>query len=246
MKHLAILLVLAAAGCDGTYPSDGPGWPPDGGTDAGAWDAAPGEDAGSDAAAGDAATDSGADGDTDTDADGDVDGDTDTDSDAGIVADAGPDGAPDGDPGPDTDTDADCFWEDGARCWAAPAPTLLDHADATAYCSALGSGWRLPTIDELRWALATPCDDGCALSDPLWLDEADAEDCTGCAPWDGPTGGCYWPAAFGDGCGFGDVRSGSIRTDVLGQRWTINYITTAILAYGDAIGARVICVRGID
>ena len=210
-----------------------------------------GPDGGSDTDTGENG-DGGADSDSDTDADADADGDTDSDSDTEFPNDSGPDSSGDADTDADTDTDADsdsdepvpCFASEGL-CWALePASELLTHEGALEYCGALGAGWRLPTVNELRWGLAAGVpDDGCEVFDSSCLAEWCAEDCTGGPAWEGPAEGCYWPLELGSECGGAVERSSSPRTDVVGYHWGVNFITGSVVDLGDAAPDRVRCVR---
>jgi hypothetical protein len=161
--------------------------------------------------------------DTDTDTDTDMDTDTDTDTDAGAGAGAGCTGT-----GVWYDPDNNLCWQDPpsatAMNWhvAAGVYHVDNNSEGFSYCSALGSGWRLPTISELRslvrkgddaecytieWNMAWPqaeagycrVSDSCLTYDPCY--ETSKCNPPACGPLMGPgVIGCYWHPALGGLC----------------------------------------------
>ncbi len=116
-----------------------------------------------------------------------------------------PDGdEPDGDSIDGDSTDGDTIevgtWLDsttGLTWQNPPAAEGMRLANARTYCSQLGTGWRLPIIDELRSLVrgctSTQADGLCTINDECILDYCDYTDCTGCSDESGPASGCYWP-----------------------------------------------------
>ena len=138
---------------------------------------------------------------------------------------------------------------------ATGGPMTLD--DAVSHCESLeldGTGWRLPTISELR-TLVRDCEslstwgecqvssicDACGVAEQCldhscWSDEY-------CDPDSCPDEGCYWPAEFYySRCG--RYVSSSLILDNPGYAWTIlfNYgrLSSVNVTYPDS---RAICVR---
>jgi hypothetical protein len=181
--NLTLIAVLCEMGCadstGGTHPSDS-----DTDTD----------------------TDTDIDSDSDSDTDTDTDLDTDTDSDTDSDSDTSYGGCDDidtdfdaGTPGEWADPDSGLIWQnppygEGA-CWDA----------AVEYCEALGNGWRLPNINELR-SLIRGCPQNelggeCGLSDPDCLDGSCTDGCVVCESLQGPgNSGCYWDAELRGSC----------------------------------------------
>jgi hypothetical protein len=126
-------------------------------------------------------------------------------------------------------------WTDAATalCWHTDSiDDQMTQRDAQLYCQALVdglSGWRLPTIDELK-AQVTGCTqtDACTVSDPACLDSTCAPNdtshpCWGCESLAGPgPAGCYWQVAFGTTC-LEPVVSGTPVSDDSFNYWTVRF-----------------------
>ena len=152
----------------------------------------------------DADTDSDTDADTDADSDSDTETETETESSSetgseiDTPTDTDTDTETESETDSETETEVDCdAWYDGADlCWQdPPSPTTMGLAASFSYCTSLGVGWRLPTIDELL-GLVEGCDQSaCELSDPSCLDATCDDACTLCDGFMGPgEDGCYWNA----------------------------------------------------
>lgn len=131
----------------------------------------------------------------DNDSSMDLDADSDTDSDSDGDADS------DGDSDSDADADGDCDgWFDAEEnlCWENPVQHNVWWSDAAVYCSNLGSGWRLPTIDELL-TIVRGCQtvSDCGVSDSCTAVSCRNANCDGCT-CQTTEQGCYLPTAFGD------------------------------------------------
>ncbi len=96
-------------------------------------------------------------------------------------------------------------WHDPATdlCWENPPNgTTMPFAEAESYCSSLGSGWGLPSIDEIR-TIVFQCDTiesggACGLTSTCTTWSCSQSNCNGCGGV-GPTDGCYWsPSLTGD------------------------------------------------
>jgi hypothetical protein len=84
----------------------------------------------------------------------------------------------------------------------------MDWESAIRYCRNLdlnGSGWRLPSIDELRSLIrgcpATETGGPCQITNTcLSFDTCETAECAGCQTDSGPAGGCYWPDGLQGRC----------------------------------------------
>jgi hypothetical protein len=167
-------------------------------------------------------------------------------ADAGTSTDGGSDGGAGG------------CWTDSATglAWTVPLNTLLmnNWVNAGAFCSGQShcgrTGWRLPTIDELRGVVrgcpATVPSGSCAIHDgsaySSWVNGA----CR-CAPDAGPgPAACYWDPILGTSCGQ-SVFSSSVVPDLTGFVWSIDYrygLVHAVLQYDSSnVGNFVTCVQ---
>jgi len=203
-------------------------------------------------------TDTDADGDTDTDADGDTDtdadGDTDTDADGDTDTDADGDTDTDVDGDTDVDTDtgtgdpvyvdcsADYLDDSTSLCWEnPPSDATFTGGTADAHCAALGVGWRVPTVDELRTLITLPASPegdcalnvplgGCGVTDPDCLEPSCNESCGQCTYGLGPaTGGCYWPTSgFYGSCEGGRYLTSSAYGTSATARWAISFATCLV------------------
>lgn len=164
------------------------------------------------------------DSDSDTDTDTDSDSDSDTDSDTGVV-DAGP--------VPITCRDVDYKYldiqgteTDTNLCWDIRA-FRATYSDAVAQCAAMGQGWRVPTISELRKmpVVHIYCDlrDFCYVSD-----QCTAYECLGmgdCDPdFPDSTGLCrYRISMSGDCWHYDDGSSTPVTTIFTNYVWKMNF-----------------------
>jgi hypothetical protein len=145
-------------------------------------------------------------------------------------------------------------WVDDASqlCWHAGGITDgMTHRDAQLFCQALAgglSGWRLPTVDELK-AQVRGCSaiESCEVSDPDCLDSSCAPNdsshpCYGCEELAGPgPAGCYWQNAFGTAC-LERVVSGTEVSDGSGlEFWTVSFSTGGVA--DDFAAGAVLCVK---
>jgi len=113
-----------------------------------------------------------------------------------------------------TSPSAEETWTDPATglTWqVTPTGGIMNWALATAHCQDLvldGSGWRLPTIGELRTLIrgcpATQAGGSCNVEEKDCLAEAcRADSCQGCSIGEGPAdGGMYWPDEVEGECCF--------------------------------------------
>lgn len=145
---------------------------------------------------------------------------------------------------PMTDCTDGKYDPDSALCWEDPPSTdrmLWD--EAVRYCSKLGSGWRLPTINELRslfrsggyepcvpveWEMGwTGVPDGyCGVWDGClkYFSCFDKDVCftAGCGASQGPgSGGCYWDAALSGKCA--NLWSASVPPDKTNWAWHVSF-----------------------
>jgi len=91
-----------------------------------------------------------------------------------------------------------------------PTGGNLDWESAVIHCQTLeldGTGWRLPTIGELRTLFrgcpATETGGACGVADDCLSWDTDGcynVSCQGCELNAGPVGGCYWPEELGGSC----------------------------------------------
>jgi hypothetical protein len=138
-------------------------------------------------------------------------------------------------------------------------PTIQDH------CAALGSGWRIPTISELRTLVRNGDDDACYTLEwdmswasvpdgycSIWDDCMSWSDCwndacnpDGCGYEDGPgVGGMYWPAALSSGCDdTGSFWSASERTDDIFMALGLSFSYGRVVVSSKETGFCVRCVR---
>lgn len=88
-----------------------------------------------------------------------------------------------------------------------PTAGNMDWSSASKHCRTLlldGSGWRLPTVEELRSLIrgcASTADGGaCAATSTCITYDLCLSDCSGCDTSMGPSAGCYWPDELGGDC----------------------------------------------
>ncbi len=95
--------------------------------------------------------------------------------------------------------------------WQNPGPRgydVMTWPEAKTYCAELtlaGSGWRVPTIGELRSLIrgcaATQSGGSCKVTDSCLKGSCWNKACEGCDSHKGPaSGGCYWPKELSGNC----------------------------------------------
>jgi hypothetical protein len=197
----------------------------------------------------------------DTDTNTNMDTNTNPDSDTGTDTDADTDTSSGGcDETIDTDSETPGEWVDpnSVLIWQDPPYGKGSCWDtAVEYCEALGNGWRLPNINELR-SLIRGCPQNelggeCGLSDPDCLDVSCAEACEPCKPLVGPgLCGCYWDEELNGFClpspeySNGVYWSSSKDTTEGngGSRWVVDFSRASVDAYSTFSMNRAIrCVR---
>jgi hypothetical protein len=127
-----------------------------------------------------------------------------------------------------TDSSNNLCWQDPPAAstmnWFVAAGVYNDTYNDTTedYCGDLGSGWRLPTISELRSLVRSGTDTGCEVIEwdvswssvpagycRVWDSCLSSSDCyeyaecvpSACGTLEGPgAGGCYWDAALSGAC----------------------------------------------
>ncbi len=199
----------------------------------------------------DADSDSDVDSDVDADADSDSDSDSDSDTDTKI-ANTGSDGDSDSDIDSDVDSDSDsdsdsdtdtesenevCTeWFDTQTnlCWEKqPDSSQKGMAAAETYCSGLGSGWRVPTIDELRSIVSGSAytivgtGGSCGVYENCAKTSCfDIEECLSSKM----NTTCYWKVGLQGDCqwGSGEYGSSTFITGISGYMWVVRYGTGVI------------------
>ena len=182
-----------------------------------------------------------------TDTDSDTDTGTETDSETDTGSDTGDDAGTDTDSDTDTETSSDTdtdtgtscvgsgVWYDAASdlCWENP-PSIgyLWWASAGAYCSSLGTDWRLPTLDELR-SIVVGCPQTELGGDPC------TDGCDGCT-W--IPGSCYWPGALSGVCS-SYWSSDTMMYEGTPSAWLVYYATAAVNHSAQECTQLVRCVR---
>jgi hypothetical protein len=148
-------------------------------------------------------------------------------------------------------------WADmtSGLCWHTDSLSDgMTHRDAQLYCQALVgglSGWRLPTIDELK-AQVRGCaaTETCTVSDPGCLDSTCAPNdsshpCYGCEELAGPgPAGCYWQNAFGTTCLERTVSGIEVSDGSGTEHWTVAFSTGAV--QDDFSAGSVLCVKDAE
>lgn len=130
-----------------------------------------------------------------------------------------------------------------------PAADSMTWQEAIDYCDSLtqdgNSDWRLPTISELRSLIhgcpATEAGGSCGVTDGCLSDACCNNDCNGCAPGDGPNGGCYWPDGMQGTCGW--YWSSSERDDGSYNAWLVLFYYSYVSLSPKDYNYYVRCVR---
>jgi hypothetical protein len=149
------------------------------------------------------------------------------------------------------DTTTGLTWQNGSAVGASTAS--FGQGGAASYCTSLNwagyaSGWRLPTITELRSLIrgcpGTITGGSCNVTDN-GLDEVyDNSPCGGCGSLTGPgAGGAYWPAAITAAVGAYWSSVGD-ETDPTSNGWEVDFTTGEITYNSLTDNYSAICVRG--
>jgi hypothetical protein len=136
------------------------------------------------------------------------------------------------------------FWQRG---WGG----LQSWDNAKAYCESnqaglAGTGWRLPSISELRSLVIgcgfTATGGSCNITDGECLStECRDASCDGCPNGSGPTGGCYWDVNLQGDCVW--FWSSSLYASSQNGAWGVSFVN-GYVSYATVAGARgVRCVR---
>ena len=166
-------------------------------------------------------------------------GDDDVSGDDTSGDDSGSDDAGD-DSGDWYDSSSGLTWQGG------PSAFGMVWNDANIYCANLGSGWRLPTISELRGLIrgcsATQTGGSCGVTDSCRSDSACRDSsCQGCADGGGPASGCYWPSELSGDCV--TYWSSSLETDYGSAAWAVGFSAGMVNMYTSTNNFGVRCVR---
>jgi len=146
------------------------------------------------------------------------------------------------------------LWVDSATglVWQDP-PTAGSKAWQAAkdFCSAntaglSGSGWRLPTISEtrslVRGCTKTVTNGACGVTDSCLIVSCwSIAGCSGCDPWGGTAGGCYWDEDLGGDCGM--YWSSSPDGSNASNAWIQGYHDGGVVTGGKTLNNKVRCVR---
>jgi len=148
-----------------------------------------------------------------------------------------------------TDTTSGLAWQSGAA--VGTIPYLGENAQS--YCAGLTwageSGWRLPTITELRSLVrgcpATDAGDSCGVTNSCAQSNCWSNTCFGCTNYlGGPgPGGAYWPAELTGFVGASGYWSSTAVTDSPNALWVVNFFYGGVGNLSDIINGCVRCVR---
>jgi len=142
-----------------------------------------------------------------------------------------------------TDPVTDLEWQE------TPTGGAMSWDSAITHCQNLnleGTGWRLPTISELRSLIRgcpyTETGGSCGVTDSCLADSCRDTTCYGCIGGDGPADGCYWPDGMNGTCGW--YGSSSLREDDDSDAWFVNFEYACVLNDDiTTIGGNARCVR---
>ena len=140
--------------------------------------------------------------------------------------------------------------------WQVHSPGRMTQPEGETYCAGLGSGWRLPTITELRSIVRgcpavecsrdmTACgacginDDCVSYGPPSCRNDA----CDGCSWGGGGDNGCYWPSQLRGVCSF-YWSSSSVDNEEYFY-WHIDYSDAGVSNVSESSSLYVRCVREI-
>jgi hypothetical protein len=146
-------------------------------------------------------------------------------------------------------------WVDPATSltWQSPAAIeAMTWFVAETYCTDLGTGWRLPTISELRTLIqgcpASESQGTCPVTDKCSHHGCFDNTCYGCDQLSNPTnptgpgGGCYWQDGFGGSCD-SYWWSGTNTQDDANYAWSVNFTFGLVSAPYKMLAASVRCVQ---
>jgi uncharacterized protein (TIGR02145 family) len=110
--------------------------------------------------------------------------------------------------GPGSSSPGAATWTDsitGLEWQIDPAGETMGWDDARNHCAALGEGWRLPTVGELRSLIRgcskTGAGGSCTVTDRcLPWSRCRNDDCGGCDPRTGSDDACSWPSELQGTC----------------------------------------------
>jgi hypothetical protein len=150
---------------------------------------------------------------------------------------------------------------DGGLTWLDPSTNFVwqkwppaeakSWQSAVDYCTGLTlggmTGWRLPTISELRTIIrgcpATQTGGDCGVVDPGCLGPTCRTGaCEGCEGGKGPANGCYWDLSLAGSCGW--FWSSSPYDGGANSAWPIGFDYGRVLNNYKASSYDVRCVRG--
>jgi hypothetical protein len=143
-------------------------------------------------------------------------------------------------------------WKDpqsGLTWQVAPTGGMMQWEAAKSHCASLNlggsSGWRLPTISELRTLIrgcaATQTGGSCGVTDSCLNSSCGNRSCDGCNQGAGPDNGNYWPSQLA-----GDVKwywSSSAVADNGNFVWRVYFWRGWVSEYGGVNGGLARCVR---
>jgi len=146
-----------------------------------------------------------------------------------------------------TDATTGLMWQNGTDVGS----VSYDWADAKNYCANLSwagySGWRLPTISELRGLIrgckstvtggACPVTDSCASWSDCWNDTCDE-----CLQWEGPGPlEDYWPPAVSGNIAW--YWSSTVATDEVQMVWGVGFLEGLVDTGSEGFTYPTRCVR---
>jgi len=135
--------------------------------------------------------------------------------------------------------------------WQKTPATIDTWSNAITHCEGLdlaghATGWRLPTISELRTLIrgcpATVPGGSCGVTDGCLTAGCRDASCYECISSEGPADGCYWPGAGLEGpCSY--YWSSSAVEDVGGEAWDVDFLFGGIGKDSVDAGPLTRCIR---